>query len=63
MAQFGGKQGSHVSDPMRPGVMARLDDMLVNVVAFEAVEDPRQLAEIGIVPLSGDRSFPALTSG
>jgi hypothetical protein len=61
MAQLGGKQGSQVSDPMRTGVIACVDDMLIDVVAFEAVEDPRQLAEIGIIPLGGDRSFPALT--
>ena len=63
MAQFGGKQGSHVSDPVRTGVIACVDDMLVNVVAFEAVEYPRQLAEIRIVPLGGNRSFPALAVG
>lgn len=63
LAELVRQRGAHVANPMGAGMITGLDNVLVDVVAFESMVDLHPVAQVSIVFLGGNRSLPAVPRG
>lgn len=60
LAKLINQHSSHFPDPMGAGMESCLDNMRVNIVAFEPMVNPHYIANVSIFFLGGYGGFPSM---